>query len=459
MEEREKAKQKASFLGISLNDYSDCPNQWSLRNNVVFIIGIVIRIYFLSIGMNDHDDKSGMVKYTDIDYFVFTDAAYYVLQGGSPYDRTTYRYTPIFAYIVFPNHWIHPMFGKILFSVMDMVVIVLIRKIIQTQLSYAFCVRYQNLLDCWVSINPFLFITSTRGSNDIIVGFFVLSCLLLLIKRYYVIAGAFFGLSVHLKIYPIIYGFPLIIFIERKRGVRNRMAVLFNPMNWFTKTKLKFFGTSAVVFFVLFGLFYKLYGYNFVYESYIYHSLRVDHRHNFSFNYFFEYFHFDELPDTKYLVRKLGFVAQWGLVSFVGIRYYYDLTSAIALQTFIFVIYNRVVTAQYFLWYAILLPLVAIKCKPLLSLINMIKMFLVFFTSEMMVNLACLALEVYGIPSFDYIFLANHQFLLVNCVLVYLLLVKTDFSETNYEGEAFDNVYPEQFTVKIPIKESKAKAE
>ena len=176
--------------------------------------------------------------------------------------------------------------------------------------------------------------------------------------------------------------------MDRQRGEMSRLSVLLNPMNWFTKRKIKFFGTSAVVFFSLLYLFYHLYGFEFLYESYLYHSLRVDHRHNFSFNYYFEYFFFDELPEKKYLVRKLGFVAQWGLVSFVGIRYYYDLLAAIAIQTYLFVMFNRVVTAQYFLWFTILMPLVAARCKSLLSYKSTFVVFLSFLIAEMLVNFA-----------------------------------------------------------------------
>ena len=99
----------------------------SLARTFFFASALRLGLVFWSVYQDAHFD----VKYTDIDYFVYTDAARHVVNGGSPYERATYRYPPILAVILTPNVLLHEAFGKIIFSCLDIAVGVLICNIVR----------------------------------------------------------------------------------------------------------------------------------------------------------------------------------------------------------------------------------------------------------------------------------------------------------------------------------------
>lgn len=102
---------------------------FSLNSNQYIILGLLVRLTF--IGYAEIQDKYFNLKYTDIDYSVYTDGAQYVLQGGTPYDRHTYRYTPILAYLMTGNHIFFESFGKVLFSLVDIVTVLIMDRLIR----------------------------------------------------------------------------------------------------------------------------------------------------------------------------------------------------------------------------------------------------------------------------------------------------------------------------------------
>jgi phosphatidylinositol glycan class M len=122
---------------------------------------------------------------------------------------------------------------------------------------------------------------STRGSNDNIIAMLVYVTMYYLLKKEYIKAGFIYGLSVHFKIYPIIYSFVFYLYIDcDKKSIRNGKGSIFK--DFFTKNRLIFTLVSAGTFIGFTALFYAIYGYEFLYEGYLYHFVRKDNRHNYS---------------------------------------------------------------------------------------------------------------------------------------------------------------------------------
>jgi len=84
----------------------------------IIILSVSLRLILLIYGIF-HDAHSPL-KYTDVDYYVFTDAARFVHLGQSPYQRETYRYTPLLAWLLVPTAWPGCFaWGKALFALGD----------------------------------------------------------------------------------------------------------------------------------------------------------------------------------------------------------------------------------------------------------------------------------------------------------------------------------------------------
>jgi phosphatidylinositol glycan class M len=82
-----------------------------MKITTLLIASAALRLALIAYGML-HDSLLE-VKYTDIDYLVFTDGARYVADGKSPFLRSTYRYSPLLAFIMVPNVVITQVWGKV----------------------------------------------------------------------------------------------------------------------------------------------------------------------------------------------------------------------------------------------------------------------------------------------------------------------------------------------------------
>ena len=111
---------------------------------------------------------------------VFTDAARHMNEGGSPYARSTYRYTPILAFLLIPNVTLTPLFGKFLFSAFDVVAGQLIYAFVKDSLRSALGgvggrgeAKARMAAMAWL-YNPLVIGVSTRGSAEAVICALVL---------------------------------------------------------------------------------------------------------------------------------------------------------------------------------------------------------------------------------------------------------------------------------------------
>ncbi|EJP65890.1 glycosyltransferase family 50 [Beauveria bassiana ARSEF 2860] len=359
----------------------------------LFTLAALLRLLLLLYGA--WQDAHSALKYTDIDYLVFTDAARSVSLGSSPYARATYRYTPLLAWLLLPTAattTIHPLLfhsGKLLFALADLAAGWLTLRLLRgdgggggglrpspqsssqdsrmtaSQRAGAFAALW-----LW---NPMVATMSTRGSAEALLGVLTMALLWAVARKRVVLAGVVLGLAVHLKIYPFIYAPAVVLWMDEERiatGGRGKArksttkTLLEAAMRFVTPARIKFTVASLTTFMLLNVLMYSIYGTPFLVHTYLHHGTRIDHRHNFSLYNILLYIN-SATPrgsvSSSLLLRteSIAFVPQL-LLSCVLIPLVLakkDLATSMMAQTFAFVTFNKVCTSQYFLWYMIFLPL------------------------------------------------------------------------------------------------------
>lgn len=137
----------------------------------------------------------------------------YSLQGKSPYLRATYRYTPLLAWMLQPNVWFSSAFGKLLFIVFDVFTGIIIYSILSR--SKGISARSAQLCAAFWLFNPLPMTVSSRGNAESIMTCLVLLCLKMLQDRKVFVAAAVFSLTVHFKIYPVIYAIPIYLLLGK----------------------------------------------------------------------------------------------------------------------------------------------------------------------------------------------------------------------------------------------------
>jgi hypothetical protein len=134
----------------------------------------------------------------------------------SPYQRATFRYSPLLGAAALGNVLLTPWCGKLLFVLCDLVAAACILGILNATTAKGSSSRNSTLLCCAWLFNPLVVNISTRGNADVLVAALVLATLYALLCKHYKSAAMLYGLSVHLKLYPIVYAPAIMLYLHSR---------------------------------------------------------------------------------------------------------------------------------------------------------------------------------------------------------------------------------------------------
>ena len=336
----------------------------------LYTLSILLRVFLLLYGL--WQDANSPLKYTDIDYLVFTDAARFVSHHhhnpNGPYARETYRYTPLLSWMLLPTTWdtsspwlrvAYFSFGKVLFAVADLVAGWLVVKVLTMSPRGSghgmSADRARKFAAIWL-LNPMVATISTRGSSEGLLAVMVMALLWAVLSRRVTLVGLLLGLGVHFKIYPFIYAPAIVWWMDEEDkspaspSGRTPSSPLDRISAFLTPARLKLALVSLMTFTVLNLTMYAIYGQPFLQHTYLHHVTRIDHRHNFSPYNILLYLTSAEPQTSSWGIRieSVAFLPQL-LLSCVLIPFVMakkDLPATMLAQTWAFVTFNKVCTSQ-----------------------------------------------------------------------------------------------------------------
>lgn len=310
------------------------------------IAGLLIRLLLLVYAA--FHDSYFRVKYTDIDYMIIVDGAKEMIGGGSPFDRTTFRYTPLLAVLMIPAAVVANPLGKLVFMAADLGAAVYCYLFLR---SYASEKSARQMVSLFILFNPIVLNVSTRGNSDMLITFMSMFVLHKFQEKKYILSAAMLGFAIHFKIYPVIYVLPLVLGLYESSAKERK---------WVTRMlkvciRCVYLGVVCVMCFSIpTYLCYLAYGKTYIDEAFLYHAKREDHRHNFSPYWLLMYLNMGRRylgVGEEYSAGFFAFIPQLIVLLFVAWKLRHNVAHACGVMTVVFIAFNKVCTVQYFVWF------------------------------------------------------------------------------------------------------------
>ncbi|VDK70080.1 unnamed protein product [Litomosoides sigmodontis] len=422
------------------------------KRNQILLLSFLCRIILVYYG-HVHDYLFE-VQFTDIDYKVYSDAAEYIYHGQSPYERATYRYTPLLAWLLLPVvKW--PDFGKYSNNLGDdisQILEILIGNYLARAGKILFCAvdvavgflhfefsgqrwathkddgesrMKKSVVIFWLA-NPLTAIISARGNADVLVCAAVLWTLYLLMRNQWCSAALIYGLlAVDLKLYPVIYLPSIFLYLSSvslSSGWIDYLKRLISNVRGHGFTLI--FSCSSLV---LSTICYMFYGMPYINEALLYHVHRTDTRHNFS-PYFYLLYLASSDTQLSRLISFCAFVPQATLIIWLAFRFHDDLPFCWLITTAVFVSFNKVCTSQYFIWYICLLPVAQRTIE--VSTTTAICLVMLWFLGQTFWLCSAYLFEFQGLNVFCLIWIFSLFFLVINTGIIIQLIRRHDFKRS-----------------------------